>query len=58
MGGGERGGEGGLDPTYKPEPDRKCMLYFKGEICKARWHGTSSNVVGYSVYGMMTKYAA
>ena len=25
-----------------PEPDRKCVLYFKGEICNARWHGTST----------------
>ena len=39
---GEREGEGGLDPIYKPEPDRKCVLYFKGEIFKARWHGTST----------------
>ena len=69
MGWGGRGkGEGrgiGDMPTddskisaYRPEPDRKCVLYFKGVICNARWHGTSSNVVGYSVYGMMTKCAA
>ena len=28
--------------AYRPEPDRRCMLYFKWEICKARWHGTST----------------
>ena len=45
------------NPAYRPEPDRRCMLYFTGEICKARWHGMSTYVVGHSVYGIMTKCA-